>query len=140
MYLGSHVNVYTRIQNLTFQPKARTVKLYPSIKSLIVEGTYDTLSEIGKRKREFICRGAEVKLRLIVLRTCTCVVISHLYRNKLDVAERGEEGPGGEGPGGRSGGRGPSPGSSGRAPFGGFLWRSSWYNKVKFYCRSAGRE
>ena len=43
-----------------------------------------------KRKREFFCRGAEFKLRLIILRTCTCEVISHLYRNKLDVAERGE--------------------------------------------------
>ena len=32
--------------------------------------TYDTLSGIGKRKREFFCRGVEVKLRPIVLRTC----------------------------------------------------------------------
>ena len=30
-------------------------------------GTYDILSKIGKRKREFVCRGAKVKLRLIVL-------------------------------------------------------------------------
>ena len=51
-------------------------------------GTYDTLSEIGKRRREFACRGAAVKLRLILLRTCTCGVMSHLYRNKLDVTER----------------------------------------------------
>ena len=29
-------------------------------------------------------------MRLIVLRTCTCRVISHLYRNELNVAERGE--------------------------------------------------
>ena len=28
------------------------------------------------------------------MRTCTCGVISHLYRNKLDVAEKGKEGPG----------------------------------------------
>ena len=27
--------------------------------------TYDTLSQIGKRKREFVCQGAEVELRLI---------------------------------------------------------------------------
>ena len=53
-------------------------------------------------KREFICRGAELKLRLIVLRTGTCGVVSHLYCNKLDVAERGEVGPGREGPGGKS--------------------------------------
>ena len=36
----------------------------------------------------------------MVLRTCTCEVISHLYRTKLDVNERGERGPGGEGPSG----------------------------------------
>ena len=59
-------------------------------KQLDCLGTYDTLSEIGKRKREFVCREAVFKLRLIILRTCTCEVISHLYRNKLDVAERGE--------------------------------------------------
>ena len=61
-------------------------------------GTYDTFSEIGKRKREFVCRGAEFKLRLIILRMCTCEVISHLYRNKLDVAQREERGPGGRKP------------------------------------------
>ena len=70
---------------------------------------YDTLSEIEKRKREFVCRGAEVKLRLIVQRTCTCGVISHFYRNKLDVAERGDGGPGGEGLGGRSRASSPPP-------------------------------
>ena len=59
-------------------------------------GTYDTLTEIGKRKREFVYREAEFKLRSIILRTCTCEVISHLYRNKLDVAERGGRGPGAE--------------------------------------------
>ena len=52
----------------------------------------------ARPEREFICRKAEVKLPLIVLRTCTCGVISHLYRNKLDVTERREGGPGGEGP------------------------------------------
>ena len=36
------------------------------------------LSEIGKRKRELICTGAEVKLRLIVLHTYTCGVITSL--------------------------------------------------------------
>ena len=51
---------------------------------------YDTLSEIGKKKREFVCRETEVKLRSIVLRMWTCRVISHLCRNKLDVAERGK--------------------------------------------------
>ena len=53
-------------------------------------GTYDTLSELRKRKRENICRAAEVKLRLIVMRTGTCGVISHRCRNKLNVAESGE--------------------------------------------------
>ena len=89
MYLGSQVDVYTRMQNLTSEPKARTVKLHPSINSLTCLGAYDILSEIRKRKCEFVCRGAEFKLRLIVLRTCTCGVISHLYRNKLDVAKGG---------------------------------------------------
>ena len=80
-------------------------------------------------------------MRLILLRTCTCWVISHLYRNKLGVAERGEEVPGGGGgPGRRSGRRGSSPASRGRAFFGGFLCRSSRYKKVQFYCRSAGRK
>ena len=84
---------------------SKRVKKSPSAGFVPQSGitTYDTLSEIGKRKREFICRGEEVKLSLIVLRTCTCEVISHFYRDKLDVAERGEGGPGGEGPGGRSG-------------------------------------
>ena len=49
-------------------------------------GTSDTLSEIEKEKRIFVCQEAEVELRFIVLGTCTCGVISHLYRNKLDVA------------------------------------------------------
>ena len=65
--------------------------------------------KIEERKREFVYRGAEVELRLIVLRTCTCGVISHLYRNKLDIAERGERGSGGEGFGGRSRGQAPPP-------------------------------
>ena len=50
-----------------------------------------TVSKIGKRKREFVSRGAEVKLRLIVYcvraHACTCGAISYLYRNKLDVAD-----------------------------------------------------
>ena len=52
-------------------------------------------------------------MSLIVLHTCTCEVI-HLYRNKLDVVDREEGGPGGEGPGSRSGGGGgtsPNPGA-----------------------------
>ena len=107
-------------------------------------GKYDTSSEIGKRKREFVCQWAEVKLRLIVLRTCTCGVISHLYRNKLDVIERGE---GGSGAKALVGGLRrdpppppPPPGSRSGSLFGGFLRRSSRYNKVQFYCRFAGRE
>ena len=55
--------------------------------------SYDTSSEIGQRKREFVCRGAEVKLRLIVLRMCACGVLSHLYWGRES---------GGESPGGRS--------------------------------------
>ena len=35
------------------------------------------LSGIGKRKREFVCRGTEIKLRLIVMRTCTSGV--HIF-------------------------------------------------------------
>ena len=81
-------------------------------KQLNCLGTYDTLSEIGKRKREFVWRGAKFKLRLIILRTCTCEVISHRYRNKLDVAQREGRGPGDGGPSGRSGGPGPP-----RGPF-----------------------
>ena len=76
-------------------------------------GVYDTLSEIGKRKREFICWGAEVKLRLIVLRMCKCGVISHFYRKKLDVAERGEGGPGSESSGWRASPPPPIPRGSG---------------------------
>ena len=38
-------------------------------------GTYDIISETGKGKREFVCRGAKVKLRLILLHTCTCGVL-----------------------------------------------------------------
>ena len=62
--------------------------------------------------------------------------------NRLNVAEREGDGPGGEGPGGSSGGggRGPSLGSRGGAPFGGVLCRSSRYNKVQFHCCSIGRE
>ena len=41
-----------------------------------------------KRKREFVYQEEEVKLRLIVMRTCICDVISHPYHNRLDVAER----------------------------------------------------
>ena len=108
MYLDSQIDVYMRIQNLT----ASEYKQFDFL------GTYNTLFKIGKRKREFVCRGGEVKLRLIVLRTCTCGVISRLYREKLDVAERGEGGPGGEGPGVRSGGGGLQ--SRGGAPFGRF--------------------
>ena len=55
-------------------------------------GRYDSLSGIGKRKRKFVCRGAEVQLRLIVLHTCTCEQILHLYRNKFDIAGRGSRG------------------------------------------------
>ena len=80
-------------------------------------GVYDTLSEIGKRKREFICWGAEVKLRLIVLRMCKCGVISHFYRKKLDVAERGEGGPGSESSGWRASPPPQSPGVQGWSPF-----------------------
>ena len=61
--------------------------------------------------------------------------ISNRYRPFL--------GPGGEGAGGRSGGESPPPPSLRSrvgAPFGRFLCRSSRYNKVQFYCRSAGRE
>ena len=66
MYIGSQVGVHKQFDCLD---------------------TYDTLSEMGNRKREFVCRGAEVELRLIVLRTCTCEVISHPYRHKLEVDE-----------------------------------------------------
>ena len=56
-------------------------------------------------------------MRLIVLRTGTCGVILHLHRNKLDVAEKGEDGPGAEAPvGGLGGGARLLPGVSG------FFW------------------
>ena len=92
MCLGSQVDDYTRMQNLTSEPTAEGEdgKTASDYKQLNCLGAYDTLSEIGKKKREFVCRGAEFKLRLIILRTCTCEVISHLYRNKLDVTEREE--------------------------------------------------
>ena len=91
-------------------------KIASEYKQLDCLGTYETLSEIGKRKREFVCRGAEFKLRLMILRTFTCELISHLYRNKLDIVQRGGRGPGGGGPSGRAGGEAPL-GVQGRSPF-----------------------
>ena len=133
MYWDSEVDVYTRVQNLTSELKARTVKLHPIIKTLTTYiHSYDTLSEIGKRKRKFVWRAAKVKLRSIVLRTYTCGAISHRYRNKRDVAERGEGAPEGEGPGGRSEWRGPSPWSRGGTPFGGFSTARRGTIKCKF--------
>ena len=85
-------------------------------KQLDCLGTYDTLSEIGKRKREFVCRGAEFKLRLIILRACTCEVISHLYRNNLDVANMGK-GSRGRKPQWEVWGARPPLGVQGRSPF-----------------------
>ena len=103
MYLGSQVDVYTRMQNLTSE-----------YKQFDCPGAYDTLSEIGKRKREFVCRGAEVKLYYSM---CTCGVISHLYHNKLDVVERGEGDLGGNDPSARSSWRASlPPGSRGGPP------------------------
>ena len=51
------------------------------------------------------------------VRTCACGVMSHPYRNKLHVAEKGEGYPGGQGPGGRSGGTRHLPGVQGRSHF-----------------------
>ena len=131
-----------------YEDEEFNVKTASEYKQLDCLGIYDTLSEIGRRKREFVYREAEFKLRLIIRRTCTGEVISHLYRNKLDVAERGERGPGGEGPSGRSGGGGPGaePLSRGvlcrssRYNKVQLYYRSSRYNKVQLYCRSAGRQ
>ena len=92
-----------------------------------------------KRKREFVCQEEEVKLRLIVLRTCICGVMSHPYHNKLDVAERRKRVQGAKAPVAGLGGEVP-PGVQVRSPFRGLLCRLSRYNKVQFYCRSAGRE
>ena len=79
------------MQNLTSLPLARTVTFKSSYKHLLnCLGTYNTLFEIRKGKHKFVCRGAEVKFHLIVLRMCICGVISYLYRNKLDIAGRGE--------------------------------------------------
>ena len=95
MYRGSEVDLYTKMQSLRYELKARAVKLHASrYKQFNCQGTINNLSEIGKRKHEFVCRGTEEKLSLIVLSTCTCGVISHLNRKKLDVAERGEGVPG----------------------------------------------
>ena len=88
MYRGSQIYVYTRMQNLPSEPKEG--KAASEYKQFDCLGTDDTLSEIGKRKRESVCRRAEVKLRLIVLRACRCGVIPLLYRNKLNVTERKE--------------------------------------------------
>ena len=88
-------------------------------KQLDCLGTYDTFSEIGKRKREFVCREAELKLRLIILRTCTCKVISYLYRNKLDIAGREE---------GVQGAKAPVRGLEGEAPLG--VQRRSPFRRV----------
>ena len=96
-------------------------------------GTYGTLSEKGKRKREFVYRGAKVKLRLIILRACTSGLISHLYRKKLHVSEKGSRG---RRPRWEVWGRTP-PSRSMRAA--GFFCCSFRYNKVQFYCRPTGR-
>ena len=55
MYLGNQVDVYTRMQNSTAS----------EYKQFDYRGTYNALSKIGKRKREFVCQRPEVKLRLI---------------------------------------------------------------------------
>ena len=86
---------------LAFGSDGKTASEYKHLDCL---GTYDTLSEIGKRKREFVCRQAEFKLR-----TCTCEVISHLYCKKVDVAERGKEVQRAKAPVGGLGGRAPPP-------------------------------
>ena len=59
-------------------------------------------------------------MRLIVLRTGTCGVILHLHRNKLDVAEKGEDGPGAEAPVGGLGGGGEASPRGIRVLLGGF--------------------
>ena len=52
MYLGCQVDVFTGMHNLT---EGKIASEYTKFDCL---GTYDTVSEIGKRKREFVCRGA----------------------------------------------------------------------------------
>ena len=59
-------------------------------------------------------------MRSIILRTCTCEVISHLYRNKLDVARREGRAPGDKGPSGRSGSEAPPRGLGAEPLSGGF--------------------
>ena len=118
MYLGGQVDVYVQ---------GCRIYLPRCIQHFIWNREQKAPISAEKRK----------SLRLVVLHTCTCRVISHLYRNKLDVAKKGKGGPRGEGPGGSSGRRGSSSGSSSRAPFRGVSLR---YNKVQFYCRSASRE
>ena len=132
MYRGSQVYTYLyEDEEFNFRPEVEHGKTASEYKQFycsqilvvysdaVLRGclsTYDTLSEKGKIKREFVCRGAEVKLRIIVLRTRTCGVISYLYRNKLDVARGGGQGVGGEGPGRRSRGGG-LPGVQGWSQF-----------------------
>ena len=130
IYRGSQVDV-------VYEDAEFNCKTASEYKQFDCLGTYDTSSETGKRS---VCRGAEVKLRLIVLRTCTCGVILHLHRNKLDVAERGGRGSRGRRPRWKVWLARVHPWSRDDAPFGGFFCRSSLYNKVQFYCRSAGRE
>ena len=86
-------------------------------------------------KREFVCRGAEVKWRLFVLHTFTCGVTLHLSRNKL--AARGKGGPGGEGP---VGGLPPPRPGPGAVPLSGGFSAVRRGKKVEFYCRFAGRK
>ena len=62
----------------------------------------------------------EFKLRLIILRTCTCEVISHLYRNKLDVVERGGGVQAAKAPVGGLGGEAPPPGPGAEPLLSGF--------------------
>ena len=68
MCLGSQVDVDAELNVRAEGSDGKTAFEYKQFDCL---DPYDTFSEIGKRKREFTYRGAEVKLRLIVLCTCT---------------------------------------------------------------------
>ena len=65
------------------------------------------------------------------MRTCTCGVISHLYRNKLDVAKGGKEVQEVKAPVGGLGWRGPSAESRGGASYRVF---SPQAGKERFLC------
>ena len=103
------------MQNLTSEPKARTVNCI-RVNTVWLPRYIWYFIWNRQRKHEFVCQDEEVKLHLIVLRTCICGVISHPYHYELDVAERGKRVQGAKAPVAGLGGEVPPRGPGGRAP------------------------